>query len=53
VFLNEKECAKISEVFFEEISESKKRLNEQFNENFVNSPRSSTVFSVFLQNDLL
>lgn len=48
VFLNEKECAKLSSVFFEELNESKERLAEQFNENMIQSPNSTHVFLTFI-----
>ena len=43
VFLNEKECEKLSSIFFEELTESKTRLIEQFSENMIQSPNSTLV----------
>ncbi len=47
VFMNEKECGKITGIFFEENSESRRRLVQQFDENMVQSPKSPGVLILF------
>lgn len=34
---------KLSSIFFEELNESKERLNEQFQENYIQAPNNASV----------
>eukprot|EP00826_Nyctotherus_ovalis_P012272 TRINITY_DN13226_c0_g1_i3.p2 TRINITY_DN13226_c0_g1~~TRINITY_DN13226_c0_g1_i3.p2 ORF type:complete len:175 (+),score=49.66 TRINITY_DN13226_c0_g1_i3:299-823(+) len=44
IFLSRKECAKLIEIFFEELANSKDRLHKLFSEKKVSSPRSKEEY---------